>query len=114
MIRWNMNISRKTVFVALGLLLTLSGVAGSIVIVLQPWRSCPEIDDSSAGCPATSGDQALLGLALFILLVGVVILAKWMRSTTLASDAAGRFGDLRWTTERANDNDNDNDGGRQL
>lgn len=79
-------------FAALGLLLTLSGAVGSVVVFLQPWRSCPEIDDSSAGCPPTSGDQALLVLALFILLIGVLLLVKSMKTVRLPSDAAGPFG----------------------
>lgn len=94
-IRWHMSVSKKTVHAVLGLLLTLSGAVGSFVVFLQPWRSCPEIDDSSAGCPATPSDQALLALALFILLVGVVLLVKSMKPTRLQADAADRFGEFR-------------------
>ncbi|WP_152666791.1 hypothetical protein [Arthrobacter sp. YC-RL1] len=50
--------------ICLATLLTLLGAAGSVIMFLQPWRSCPEIDDSSAGCPATESDLALLGLAV--------------------------------------------------
>lgn len=81
-------------FAVLGLLLTISGAVGSVVVFLQPWRTCPEIDDSSGGCPPTSGDQAVLVLALFILLVGVVLLARSMRTARLPTDAAGPFGRL--------------------
>jgi hypothetical protein len=86
-----MKVSRKTVYAVLGLILSVVGAAGSFVVFLQPWRSCPEIDDSSAGCPATSSDQALLALALFILLVGVVLLVKSLKPERLSSDAAGHF-----------------------
>lgn len=78
-------------YAVLGLLLTVGGAVGSFVVFLQPWRSCPEIDDSSAGCPTTANDQALLALALFILLVGVVLLVKSMKPERLSSDAAGHF-----------------------
>lgn len=78
----------------LGFLLTVTGAVGSVVGFLQPWRSCPEIDDSSAGCPATSSDQALLAVALFILLVGVILLVKSLKPERLPSDAAGHFGKI--------------------
>jgi hypothetical protein len=86
-----MSGSRKIVFAVLGLLLTVVGSVGSFVVFLQPWRSCPNIDDSSAGCPTTSSDQALMGLALFILLVGVVFLVKSLKPERVSSDAAGPF-----------------------
>lgn len=78
----------------LGLLLTLAGAAGGFVMFLQPWRSCPEIDDSSAGCPATSNDVGLLGLAISVLLVGVSFLIMSRRSERIPLDAAGPFGKL--------------------
>lgn len=78
-------------YAVLGILLTVVGAVGSFVVFLQPWRSCPEIDDSSAGCPATPNDQALLALALFILLGGVVLLVKSMKPERLSSDAVGHF-----------------------
>lgn len=79
------------VYAVLGLLLTVVGGVGSFVAFIQPWRSCPDIDDSSAGCPATSSDLALLVLALFILLVGVVLLVKSLKPERLSSDAAAHF-----------------------
>jgi hypothetical protein len=82
------------VYAVLGLLLTMTGSVGSFVVFLQPWRSCPEIEDSSAGCPATSSDQALLGLAFFVLLIGVVLLVKSLKPERLPSHAAGPFGKL--------------------
>lgn len=76
--------------------LTLAGVAGGFVMFLHPWRSCPEIDDSSAGCPATRSDQGLLGVAVLVLLVGIVLLALFMSiwRERIPSDAAGSFGTL--------------------
>ncbi len=79
MVRCHMTSSKKTTFAVLGLLLTMCGAVGGFVVFLQPWRSCPDIDDSSAGCPATSGDQVLLILALFILIVGALFLVMSMK-----------------------------------
>ncbi|WP_307082840.1 hypothetical protein [Arthrobacter agilis] len=79
---------------ALGLLLITTGAVGSFVVFLQLWRSCPEVDDSSAGCPAASDGQALLALALFFLLVGVVLLLKSLDPEHLSSNAARHFGKL--------------------
>lgn len=70
-----MRTSRKTRYATLGIVLTLVGVAGGFLMFLQPWRSCPEIDDSSAGCPATGSDQGLLAVAVLVLMVGIVLLA---------------------------------------
>jgi hypothetical protein len=78
----------------LGLLVTLAGAVGGFVMFLQPWRSCPEIDDSSAGCPATSGDTALLGLAITVMLVGVAFLIRSRKPEPIPLDAAGPFGKL--------------------
>lgn len=89
-----MSSSGRVIYRALGLVLTISGAVGGFVVFLQPWRSCPEIDDSSAGCPATPDDQALLGIALFVLVVGVVLLVKPMAFDHLPPDAAGRFGEI--------------------
>lgn len=71
-----MRTSRKTRYATLGIVLTLVGVAGGFLMFLQPWRGCPEIDDSSAGCPATGSDQGLLAVAVLVLMVGIVLLAK--------------------------------------
>lgn len=78
----------------LGLLLTLAGSAGGFVMFLQPWRSCPAIDDSSAGCPAASADTALLGLAISVLLVGIAFLIMPKKPERIPLDAAGPFGKL--------------------
>lgn len=91
---WTMSASRKTLYAALGTVLTLAGVAGGFVMFLQPWGSCPEIDNSSAGCPATGSDQGLLGVAVLVLLVGIVLLAMSIsiRREQIPSDAAGPDG----------------------
>ncbi|PCC28045.1 hypothetical protein CIK76_14410 [Glutamicibacter sp. BW80] len=78
----------------LGLLLTLAGTASSFVMFLQPWRRCPEIDDSSAGCPATSNDTALFGLAIAVLLLGVALLIMSGKPQRIPLEAAGPFGKL--------------------
>jgi hypothetical protein len=88
------KVSRKAVYVMLGLLLTLAGAAGGFVMFLQPWRSCPGIDDSSAGCPATSDDTALLGLAISVLLVGIAFLIMSRKPERIPLEAAGPFGKL--------------------
>lgn len=89
-----MKASGKAAFVTLGLLLTLAGSAGGVVMFLQPWRSCPEIDDSSAGCPSTSGDLGLLGRAIAVLLAGVAFLVMSTKRERIPLDAAGPFGRL--------------------
>lgn len=43
---------------------------------IKPWRSCPEIDDSSAGCPPTGIESILLLVGPCTLLLGVGLLAK--------------------------------------
>lgn len=78
----------------LGFLLVVTGAAGSFVMFLQPWRSCPEIDDSSAGCPATTGDLGLLGLAIAVLLAGVALLVMSARPERIPLEAADPFGKL--------------------
>ena len=46
-----------------------------VVMVLQPWRSCPGVDDSSGGCPALDRDVTLLGVGVVVLLVSLGVLA---------------------------------------
>lgn len=89
-----MKVYRKTVVATLGALLLLAGAAGSFVMFSQPWRSCPEIDHTSAGCLSTGSNQGLFGVAVLVLMVGMVLLAVSisMRRARLASDAAGPFG----------------------
>lgn len=47
------------------------GFAGAILLYLQPWASCPGIDDSSAGCPAPSGQATLFFFFVVLLVAGV-------------------------------------------
>lgn len=85
---------RKTIYATLGSLITFLGLAGGFVMFLQPWRSCPEIDDSSAGCPANATDQGLLGVAVLLVIIGIMLLVVSMsiKREQIPSDAAGPFG----------------------
>lgn len=81
--------------ICLATLLTLLGAAGSVIMFLQPWRSCPEIDGSSAGCPATERDLALLGLAVAAMLIGLVLwIAVIPRHQRITGEFAAPFGAL--------------------
>lgn len=55
-----------------GLLATVLGAAGCVLLFMQPWKSCPE-DDSSAGCPATMVETNLLVASFAILLLGLAV-----------------------------------------
>lgn len=89
-----MTVNRKTVVASLGTLLVLAGVAGGFVMFSQPWRNCPEIDDTSAGCLSTGSNQGLFGVAVLLLMVGIVLLAVSLsiRRERVPSDAAEPFG----------------------
>lgn len=52
-----------------------------VVMVLQPWRYCPEVDDSSGGCPALDRDVALLaaGVLTFLVASAVMLVALLLR-----------------------------------
>jgi hypothetical protein len=94
-----MRVSRKTGYATLGTLLTIAGVIGSYVMLLQPWTNCLGIDGRSASCQATPSDPGvglLLGLALFVLVTGIIVLAASIsiRRERIPSDAAGPFGKL--------------------
>lgn len=91
-----MSASGKTLYAALGTVLILAGLAGGFVMFLQLWRSCPEIDDSSPGCPATTSDQGSLGIAVLVLMVGIRLLAMAISigREQIPSDAAGPFGNF--------------------
>ena len=81
--------------ICLAILLTLLGAAGSVIMFLQPWRSYPEIDGSSAGCPATERDLALLGLAVAAMLIGLVLwIAVIPRYQRITGEFAAPFGAL--------------------
>lgn len=89
-----MKAAGKTLYATWGTVLTLAGAAGAFVMFLQPWRSCPEIDDSSAGCPATGSDIGLLGVAVLVLMVGIVLLIMSVsfKQGQVASNDAGPYG----------------------
>lgn len=89
-----MRACRKTVYATLGILLVLVSVAGVPLVYLGPWRSCPEADNNM-GCPGTPGDVGLLGVAVIVLVAGIMLLAisVSMRKEIVPSDAAGPFGD---------------------
>jgi len=90
-----MRAYRKTAYATLGILLVLVSVVGVLLVYLGPWRSCPEADNNM-GCPGTSGDVGLLGVAVIVLVVGIVFLAisVSMRKAVVPSGAAGPFGDV--------------------
>jgi len=48
------------------MVLVAIGILGLLTGLLQPWASCPEVDDSSAGCPAGTVTRVVTisGLAL--------------------------------------------------
>lgn len=67
---------KKTRLMVWGFVLGLVGAVGGLVMFLQPWKRCPEIDDSSAACPATSAESVLLFVLLAVALSGVGLVAK--------------------------------------
>ena len=90
-----MRAYRKTMYATLGILLVLLSVVGVPVVYLGPWRSCPAADNNM-GCPGTSGDVGLLGVAVIVLAAGIGFLAisASMRKEKVPSDTAEPFGDL--------------------
>ena len=54
--------------------------------------------DNNMGCPGTSGDIGLLGVAVIVLAAGIVLMAisVSIRNEIIPSDAAGPFGDVIW------------------
>jgi hypothetical protein len=79
-----------------GLVVAVSGfvafvaAAACVLLFLQPWRSCPEIDDSSAGCPALPRDVALLLVSVVVLLVAVLVLVSTVTLTLVKLDRPPR------------------------
>ena len=55
-----------------GWLLVGFGLAFSVLMILQPWRSCPD-DDSAAGCPVTLLDANLTVGALMMMGAGIML-----------------------------------------
>jgi len=68
----------------------LVAAAACLLLFLQPWRSCPEIDDSSAGCPALPRDVALLQVSLGAFLVAVLVLVLTVALTQIKLDRPPR------------------------
>lgn len=75
-----MSATRKTVVAASAVVAGVMPVF-CLVMVLQPWRYCPEIDDSSGGCPALDRDVALLaaGVVTFLVALAVLLVALLLR-----------------------------------
>lgn len=67
---------KRTLLLVWGFVLGLVGAVGCLVTFLQPWKSCPEFDDSSAACPATSAETVLLFVLLAIALLGVGLVSN--------------------------------------
>lgn len=84
---------RRTVLVWLGTLLVIAGFVGGFLLVLGPWRSCPEIDGSSASCGASETEQGLLGVVVLALALGVILLVNLFASQQrkIQADQASTF-----------------------
>lgn len=76
--------------VATSAVVALISAAASFLLFLQPWRSCPEIDDSSAGCPALPRDVALLQISVVVFLVAVLVLVLTVALTLIKLDKPRR------------------------
>ena len=48
------------------------GFASLLALYLQPWASCPGIDDSSAGCPVEGPQVIIQQVVMLILVAGVL------------------------------------------
>jgi len=90
-----MAASRGRIFASVGLFLTLAGTTGGFLMFLKPWRYCPEIDDSSAGCPGTPSETALLSMAFLIFALGIAFLVTAIRDAPPPGEA------LRGTDEHS-------------
>jgi hypothetical protein len=65
---------RSIVLVVVSVVAAAAGVACA-VLLLQPWRSCPEIDDSFLACPMTAPDTTLLLVSLVTLAAAMAVVA---------------------------------------
>ena len=72
--------------VAVSSLLALMAAAACVLLFLQPWRYCPEIDDSSAGCPMLPRDLALLQVSIVAFFVAVLVLVLTVALTLVKLD----------------------------
>jgi hypothetical protein len=48
------------------------GLISAVLLFLQPWASCPGVDDSSAGCPVQGTQVVVQQIAMLILAVGML------------------------------------------
>ncbi len=46
--------------------LTALGLVSVVVLFLQPWASCPGVDDSSAGCPVQGAQVVVQQIAVLV------------------------------------------------
>lgn len=78
-----MSTRRKTVVIA-SVVVAAAMPIFCFVMFLQPWRYCPEIDDSSAGCPALDRDVAFLtgGAVTFLVAVAILLAALLLPRST--------------------------------
>ncbi|NAZ81187.1 hypothetical protein GTR02_05095 [Kineococcus sp. R8] len=52
--------------------LLATGLTATVLLVLQPWASCPGIDDAPAGCPVGATQVAWTGASLQLAAAGVL------------------------------------------
>ena len=71
---------------AAGLVL-LAGSALTLVSFLQPWESCPDIDDSSAGCPASTATATLTMVGVGLTFAGTVLVGLQAGRSTRGGSA---------------------------
>ena len=48
------------------------GVLAMVLLLLQPWASCPEIDDVPAGCPVQGAQATVQAATMLIVVVGAL------------------------------------------
>lgn len=63
------RLRKPVTWIVVGWVLAGLGFVFSVLMVLQPWRSCPD-DDSAAGCPVTLVDANLTIGALMMMGAG--------------------------------------------
>jgi hypothetical protein len=62
-----------TILIVVSAAITVAAGIVTGIYFLQPWRSCP-YEDTSAGCAMLPGDAAVMAVAMWSGLVGVVML----------------------------------------
>lgn len=87
---------RSSVLVVSSVVAAAAGIACG-VLLLQPWRSCPEIDDSSLVCPRTTSDTTLLLISVVTLAAALaVVVITTIRSTPAQPPAHRPAGPVRY------------------